>query len=81
MKSVFAKCAFGIRFGLVLIGCLGAASAAHAQRISPALNCNDLHHEAADLNFRLDNSPDPLEHSRLARQLHVVHGEEDSCGP
>lgn len=60
---------------------LGVAAPARAQTMASAGHCADLHREAADLGFRLDNTLDPLEHARLAGKLHIVHDQEDGCGP
>ena len=81
------KLAPSLGFGvLMLAGFCAAPLAAQAQRVPSAvtlaaLNCGDLHREAADLRFRLDNTYDPLQHTQLAGQLHQVHDEEDNCGP
>jgi hypothetical protein len=81
------KLAPGTGFGLLMLAGLCASPlAVHAQGIPPAatlaaLNCGDLHREAADLRFRLDNTLDPIEHAQLAGYLHQVHNEEDNCGP
>jgi hypothetical protein len=46
-----------------------------------AVDCDELHRQAADLHARMDATFDPIEHARIEGQLHQVHDQEDHCAP
>jgi hypothetical protein len=82
----FDRCAGDIANNNGVLSCnFGVAGPVPAPMPAPppvtrvAVDCNELHRQAADLHARLDATFDPIERARLDGRLHEVHDQEDHC--